>query len=75
MDLAGKHNVSVISARSRDGTVLGARNQVTHSRSLRIYTSEPFSPLCAGKIQGFVTGYSVAYTIVGEDEGAGSLSK
>ena len=64
----GKHNVSVVSARSRDETVLGARNQVTHSRSLRMYTSEPFSPLSAYKVQGFVASISVAYACISEQQ-------
>jgi hypothetical protein len=63
--------MSGISAVSCNGTVRGIRNQITHSRSPYMYTSETVGPSSAHKVQRFVAGVSVAYAIVGEDERAG----
>ncbi len=63
--------MSGISAASCNGTVRGTRNQITHSRSPYMHTSETVGPSSAHKVQRFVAGISVAYACIGEDEGAG----
>src|SRR5204863_10147953 len=57
----GEQNLSVISARPREGSSWTGCAHVTLSRQLQIYTGQSTSPLCARNTQSFVAGHSVAY--------------
>lgn len=73
MDSAGKHNVSAISAHSRQVAAGLGSAYVTLGRYVYICAGEIASSLSAHKTQGFVAGHSVAYAFITELHCAGPV--
>jgi hypothetical protein len=67
----GKYNLPSIRPGPRQVASWIGSTDVTLSHDVSIHTGEVPSPTCANEMHGFVTGHSVTYAVISEEQRAG----